>query len=105
MKGESTFYNNKYIEYKSNADTRSKNLLLKEYLYKIKPYLGDVFIVPQDITKEYLYISKPYLRDIIIQESDIWKIQLTIAINFISPKDAENNHVMHSKSDNIKFTS
>ena len=67
--------------------------------------MGDVFIVPQDITKEYLYISKPYLRDIIIQESDTWKIQLTIAINFISPKDAEKDHVMHSKSDNIKFTS
>ena len=33
------------------------------------------------------------------------KIWLTIAINFISSKDAEEERVMHSKSDNIKFTS
>ena len=35
----------------------------------------------------------------------IWKIQLTIAINFISSKDAEEEHVMHSRSNNIKFIS
>ena len=47
------------------------------------------------------------MRDIIIdlQESDTWKIQLTIAINFISSKDAEKECVMHSKSNNIEFTS
>ena len=34
---------------------------------------------------------KPYLRDMItdLQSSDKWIIQLTIEINFISPKDAE----------------
>ena len=47
------------------------------------------------------------MRDIIIdlQESDRWKIQLTISINFISSKDAEEERVMHSKSNNIKFMS
>ena len=47
------------------------------------------------------------MRDIIIdlQISDTWKIQLTIAINFISSIYVEKEHVMHSKSDNIKFTS
>ena len=30
-------------------------------------------------------------------------IQLTIAINFISLKDAEWEHVMHLKSNNIEF--
>ena len=30
-------------------------------------------------------------------------IQLTIAINFISLKDAEEEHVMHLKSNNIEF--
>ena len=32
---------------------------------------------------------KPYLRDKIInlQESEMWKIQSTIAINFVSSKD------------------
>ena len=46
------------------------------------------------------------MRDIIIdlQSSDAWKIQLTIEINFISSKDTEEERVMHSTSDNIKFT-
>ena len=43
------------------------------------------------IVQEYIYKFRPYLRDIIIdlQESDTWKIQLTIGVNFISSKDAE----------------
>ena len=47
------------------------------------------------------------MRDKIIdlQESDTWNIQLTIAINFISSKGAEEERVMHSESDNIKFAS
>ena len=28
-------------------------------------------------------------------ESDMWKNQLTIAINFISSKDNDEEHVMH----------
>ena len=49
---------------------------------------------------------EPYLRNIIIefQNSDTWKIQLTIAINFISSKDAEEERLMHSGSKNIKIT-
>ena len=48
---------------------------------------------------------KPYLRDIIInlQKFDTWKIQLTIAINFISSQDVDEELVLHSKSDNIEF--
>ena len=47
------------------------------------------------------------MRNIIIdlQNTDIWKIQLAIAINFISSKDAEEECVMHSRSDNINLTS
>ena len=37
--------------------------------------------------------------------NNTWKIQLTIGINFISSKDSEEERVMHSRSDNIKFTS
>ena len=37
------------------------------------------------------------------QKSDTWKIQLTIAINFISSKDVDEESVMHSKSDNKEF--
>ena len=38
-----------------------------------------------------------------LQSSNTWKIQLTIAVNFISSKDTEEEHVMYSPSDNIKF--
>ena len=38
-----------------------------------------------------------------LKKSNTWKIQLKITINFISSEDDNNEeHVMHSKSDNIK---
>ena len=40
-----------------------------------------------------------------LKSSDTWKIQLTIAINFISSKDAEEKRVMHSRSSNITLIS
>ena len=66
-----------------NGD-RNKNLSLHEHLNKIEPYLRHIIID--------------------LQKSDTWKIQLTIAINLISSKDAEKK-VMRSSSNNIKFTS
>ena len=44
------------------------------------------------------------MRDIIInlRKSDTWKIQLTIAINFISSKDVDEERVIQSKGNNIK---
>ena len=47
------------------------------------------------------------MKDIIIdlQKSDTWKIQFTIAINFISSKDVDEDRVMLSKRDNIEFVS
>ena len=75
--------NNNHIKYKSNGDKNS-NLLLDKYLNKIKPYLTDIIIN--------------------LQSSDTWKIQLTIAINFTSSKDTEEECVMHSTSNNIKLT-
>ena len=75
-------WNNNYIEYESNGD-KNKNLSVKEYLNEIKPYLRDAII---DLPK-----------------SGTWKVQLTIANNFISPKDDDEEQVMHSKSNNIEF--
>ena len=75
----SNFWNNNYIEHESNGD---KNTI-----------------------DEYYNKTETYLRTIIIdlQNSDSWKIQLTIAINFISSKDSEKEHVMHSNSGNVKL--
>ena len=80
----SNVLNNNYIEYENNVD-QNRNLSLDEYLNKIEPYLRNIIVD--------------------LQNSDTWKIQLTIAINFISSKVAEEERVMHSRSNNIKFTS
>ena len=79
----SSFWNNNYIEYKSNGD-KNRNLSLDKYLNKIETYLRNIIID--------------------LQNSDAWKIQLTIAINFISSKVSAEERVMHSNSGNIKFT-
>ena len=71
------------MEYESSGD-KNRNLSLDEYLNKIKLYLRNKII---DI---YNY--------------DAWKTQLTIAINFIYSKDAEEEHVMQSTCNNLKFT-
>ena len=44
------------------------------------------------------------MRDIIthFQKSDAWKIQLTIAINYISSNDVNEECVMHWKGDKIE---
>ena len=79
----SNFWNNNYIEFESNGD-RNRNVSLDELINKIKSYLRNIIID--------------------LQNSDALKIQLTTAINFISSKDDEEERVMHSSSDNIKFT-
>ena len=59
--------------------------------------------------EEYLKKLRPYLKHIInnLKKSGtfwkIWKIQLTIANNFISSIDNDEEHGMHSESDNIEF--
>ena len=55
--------------------------------------------------KEYLNKTKPYLRNVIIdfQKNGRWKVQSAIAINFISPKDVDEERAMHSKSDKKEF--
>ena len=78
----SNFWSNNYIEYESNGD-RNKTLSVEEYLNKIRPYLKDI-------------INN-------LKKSDTWKIQLTIANNFISSIDNDEERVMHSKSDNIEI--
>ena len=78
------FWKINYIKYESNGD-KNRNLPYDEYLNKIGTYLRNIIIN--------------------LQNSDTWKIQLTIAINFISSKDTEEERVMHLNSDNVEFTS
>ena len=69
------------MEYESNGN-RNEALSVKEYLNKIGP-----------------------CKDIInnLKMSDTCKIQLTIANNFISPIDNDEEWVMDSKIDNIEI--
>ena len=74
------FWNNNYIEYRSYGD-RNKNLSLKGYLEKIKPYFIDIIID--------------------LQNSDTWNIFLQK--EYISSKYFKEEHVMHSKRDIIEY--
>ena len=76
-------WSNNYIEYESNSD-KYKTLSVEEYI---------------------LHNIRLYLKDIInnLKKSDTGKIQLTIAIDFISSKGNDEEHVMHSKKDNIEI--
>ena len=76
------FWSRNYIEYESKGG-RNKTLSIEEYVNKIRPHL-------KDIIKDF-------------KKSDMWEIQLTIAINLISSKETNEEHVVHSKSDNIEI--
>ena len=77
------FWISNYIECGSNCD-KNRDLSLDEYLNKIESYLWNIIINLQNL--------------------NAWKVQLTIAINFISSKDAEEERLMHPNSNNIILT-
>ena len=76
------FWSNDYIKYESNID-RNKTLSLEEDLNKIRPFLKDI-------------INN-------LKNSDGWKSKSTIAKNFISSIDKNEEKVMYSKSDKIEI--
>ena len=57
------------------------------------------------LVEEYFNKVRPYLKNIInnLKKFDSCKIQLTIAINFISSKHNDEEHVMHSKSEKMEI--
>ena len=73
---------NNYIEYKSNGD-KNKTRSVEGYLNRISPYLKDI-------------INN-------FKKSGTLKIRLTIANNFISSLDNDEERVMHLKGDNIEI--
>ena len=77
-----SFWCNYYIEYESKGNI-NKTIAVEKYLNKIRSYLKDIMNKIKKLNK--------------------WKIQLTIAINFIFSKGNDEEHVRHSKSDNIEI--
>ena len=66
-------------------------LNLKVTVIKIKNYqLKNIFIKVEDIIKN-------------LKKSDMWKIKLTIANNFISSIENDEDCVMNWKNDNIEI--
>ena len=79
---KSSFKNNyKYYEGRGDKD---KKLSVKEYLYKIMPYLSDLINDHKDIR----------------HNSNEWKIQITMHVNFISSKDTGETRTIFVCSDN-----
>ena len=76
-------WNNIYIEYKRNG-YKNRDLSLDEYLNNFKPYLRNTIIN--------------------LQNSGTLQIQLTIAIDFISSKDSEEERGVHTSKNDIIFT-
>ena len=70
------FWSNSYVEYESNGD-RNKTLSVEKYLNKITPYLNNI-------------INN-------LKKSDTW------LNNFISSINNDEEHVIHSKRNNIKI--
>ena len=56
---------------------------------------------------EYFNIIRPYLRDVIDNHKakDKWKMELATRIIFVSFIDANETHVIHTKTDNIEIMS
>ena len=79
-------FNGNYIEYESNGD-KDKNLSAKKYLNMIRPYLSDI-INDYKAFKNLKVHSGNEVSDYETQFGE-WKIQLTMSINFISPKDSD----------------
>ena len=73
---------NNYIEYGNNGG-RNKTLSVEQYLNKVIPFLKEI-------------INN-------LKKSDTWKIKLTIANNFLSSLDNDEEHVIHSKINSIEI--
>ena len=76
------FWSNNYIEYESNCD-RNKTLSAEVYLNRIRLCLKNI------------------IND--LKTSEAWLIQLTIANNFLSSLDNDEERARHSKSENIEI--
>ena len=78
---KSSFKDN--YKYESRGD-KDKKLSVKQYLYKIMPYL-------RDIINDHKAIRN---------ESKEWKIQINMHVNFISSKDTGETRTIYVWSDN-----
>ena len=79
---------------------KKNTLSIKEYLNMIRPYLRDI-INNHKLQGEWKVHSGNEVINYKIQ--DEWKTQLTMIINFISSKDSDEIHTMHTKSKTVEI--
>ena len=84
---KSSFRDN-YKCYESRGD-KDKKLSVKQYLYKIMPYLSDIINDHKAIRNE----------------SNEWKIQINMHVNFVSSKDTGETRTIYVWSDNEEIRS
>ena len=78
---------------------KDKNLSVKEFLNRIKPYLSDMINNHKAQRKKWRIHSGNKIIESTTQGE--FKIQLTIVIDFISSKDSDETRTMHTKSNSI----
>ena len=86
---------------KYRGEVKDKNLSVKKYLNRIKPYLSDI----KDNYKTQ-GTWRIHSGNTIIERKthSEWKIQLTMKIYFISSKkDSNETRIIHGKNDNIEI--
>ena len=84
---KSSFKDN-YKYYESRGD-KDKKLSVKQYLYKIMPYLSDIINDHKTIRNE----------------SNKWKIQINMSVNFIASKDTGETRTIYLWRDNEEIRS
>ena len=96
-------FNSNYIRYESmRGEGKDKNLSIKNYLNRIKPYLSD--IINNHKTQGTQKIDSGSTRIERKSQSE-WKIQLTMLINFIFSKEhSDETRIMPTRCDNIEIT-
>ena len=92
-------FNGSYIQYESKGN-KGKNLSMKEYLNMIRPYLSNII---NDHKTRGLARYHSGNKTCAEETSSEWKIQLTMAINFISSKDSDENQTLHTKGNNVEI--
>ena len=95
-------FNSNYIQYESmEGEGKNKNVSVKKYLNRIKPYLSD--IINNHKTQGTCSIHSDN-KAIEHKTQSEWKIQLTMKINFVSSlPDSDETRIMHARSDNIEL--
>ena len=90
-----------YIEYESNGDKdKDKTFSIVEYLNMIRPYLRDIINNHKTQGKWKVHSGNTVID---YKTQGEWKIQLSMKINFMFSKDADEICTMHTMINNVEI--